>query len=155
MRGQEQPSLFFEMDENEIPKEFLKLLDNLKESEWDTKVDDNWTIKDIIAHLVGWENECVKELEKTWETKKKPWFLTTNSFDGFNEKSVDKYKNYPPKKLLREWKHWQNLLDKKIKDMGKDNLKKEGELFGWVFDEGEGSHYHEHFNQIKESLKSS
>ncbi|MFH1607738.1 MAG: hypothetical protein ABIA78_01255 [archaeon] len=102
---------------------------------------------------MGWEKECTEILGEVWRTKKKPWFLTEGNFDEFNQRAVDEYKNYSVKKLIEEWKYWQGLLDKKIEEVGEDKLKAEPELFGWVFDEGEESHYSEHLKQIKKALK--
>jgi len=139
-------------DEKQITKEFIELLENLEPLKWNTKVK-NKTIKEIVAHLVGWEKEAVKRLDEVWKTKEKPWFLKTENFDEFNKKSMKYYKDYSPEELIKEWKHWQRLLDKKIKEIGEDKLRTESELFDWVFDEGENNHYLEHLNQTKEILR--
>ena len=136
----------------QITKEFLELLENFKPKDWNIKVK-NRTIKEIVAHLVGWEKEAVEQLDVTWKTKEKPWFLKTNNYDRFNQKSMDYYKNHSTEELIKEWKHWQNLLDEKIEEIGEENLRKKPELFEWVFDEGDESHYLEHLNEIKEVLK--
>lgn len=140
------------MNQDNISREFFRLLENLKDEEWDIKVDNEWAIKDVVAHLVGWEKECVQILEETWKTKEKPWFLKTDDYNEFNKKNAQEYENYSPKELLKEWKFWQNSLDEKIEKIGENNLRQNPELFEWVFDEGEDGHYLEHFNQIKKVL---
>lgn len=140
------------IDTVKINNSLLKLLENLTDKEWNLKVNPDWTVKDVISHLVGWEKEAVKELGQTWKTKKEPWFLKTSDFKEFNKRSVETYKNYSSKELLNEWKKYQKLLDKKIKEIGEDKLRAQPYLFSWVFDEGEDNHYLVHYNQIKKVL---
>lgn len=133
-------------------KGFMKLLESLNEDDWKIKVNSDWTIKDVISHLVGWEREAVKALEEEWKTKEKPLFLLTEDFNEFNKKNVEHYKRYNSRELLDEWKKLQNILDEKINEIGEENLRKEPELYDWVFDEGEENHYKEHYEQIKKVL---
>lgn len=135
-----------------VTTEFLKLLENLTPDQWNIKVNKNWTIKDCVAHLVGWEKECVGELKKYWKTKNKPWFLKTDDFSKFNSKSINKYKNYQPKKIITEWKKWQKIFEEVIEIIGEDRIRKDKELSDWVFDEYNDNHYLEHLKQIKKAL---
>jgi hypothetical protein len=139
------------MNTENITKEFFELLENLQPEELDKKIGKR-TIKEVIAHLVGWEKEAFERLDETWRTKEKPWFLKTDNFDEFNEKSIENYKNFTPEQLLNEWKKWQKKLDDKIEEIGEDKLREDMELFDWVFDEGDENHYLEHLNQIKKVL---
>ncbi|MFH1500925.1 MAG: DinB family protein [archaeon] len=135
------------MNTEETTKELMQLLKNLKEDEWNDKVG-NWTIKDIICHLVGWEEEAAKSLKEEWRTKKKPWFLKDDNFDEFNKKSIKKYKNLKPAELVKVFKKFQKQLDELIEEIGEDNLRDNMEMYSWVFDE-EDNHYLHHLNQIK------
>lgn len=135
----------------DIFKEFLELLKDLKSEDWKIKIK-NKTIKDIVAHMVGWEKECAEQLDEVWETQEEPWFLKTDDYDDFNKKSMEKYKDYSPEELLNEWKKLQEELEKKIIQIGEEKLRARPELFDWVFDEGDNSHYLEHLNQIKEAI---
>jgi len=137
----------------EIINEFYDLLEELDDNQWDRKLNSKWTIKDCVAHLVGWEREAVKRLREEWETGEKPWFLIDEDFDEFNKKSVEEFKGYNSKDLIKEWKYWQKKLDEEIKKIGERNLKAEPEMFGWVFDETGDSHYLYHLKQIKKVLK--
>lgn len=140
------------MEKEKITQDFFKLLENLNEGDWNIKVNNGWTIKEVISHLVGWEKEAVKVLDEEWKTKKKPWFLETEDFANFNKQSIENYRDYSPKKLMDKWKKWQRLLDEKIDEIGEKNLRKESELFEWVFDEGEDNHYLVHYKQIQQAL---
>ena len=131
---------------------YLLYCESLTPEDWKKPVGDTWTVKDVIAHVVGWEKEAYHELLKTWKSKKKTWFLKTDDYGDFNKRSVEEYKNFSPKQLLQEWKKWQGKLDEAIQIVGEDNMRKEPDLFSWVFDEGEDSHYKHHFEQIKRIL---
>lgn len=131
---------------------FYILLESLNDKEWNIKVDERWTIKDIVAHLVGWEEEVNKQIPEVWKTKKEPWFVKADSYDDFNKASIKKFSKLPPKKLLTKWYKIQNHLLLEIKKIGEDKLKAEPRLFHWVFDEGADSHYFEHYKQIKTAL---
>lgn len=54
----------------EISKELIRYLTNLSVDEWNLKVSDEWTIKDIISHLINWNLEASKVLPDVWKTKK-------------------------------------------------------------------------------------
>lgn len=82
------------------------LLNNLKPQDWNTKVDDQWTVKDVIAHLVGWERESAIQLPQIWSTKNKPWFTETSNYDEFNKKSVEQFSKLTSEELLNEWETW-------------------------------------------------
>lgn len=131
-------------------QDFFDLLESLSEDEWELKVNDKWSVKDVVAHLIGWEEECAVSLMDSWQTGKKPWFMKTDDYDEFNRKSVMKYKNYTPKQLIERWKFVIRVLDSEIDDIGIGRLKAKGELFDWLFDE---SHYEEHLEQIKKALR--
>lgn len=132
--------------------DFILYCKTLRPEDWNKKVNDKLTVKDVIAHMVGWEKEAVLELPKFWNTKQKPWFLKTHNYDKFNAKSIAEYKNYSPEKLLAEWKKWQKKLDNEIKKIGEENLRKSLDI-DWIFDEGDGSHYEQHYEQIRKILK--
>lgn len=136
-----------------LTDEFLTFLENLNPQDWNQKVTDKWTIRDMIVHLIGWEKEAVRELPISYATHQKPWFMNNNDdYVEFNAKNVQEYKDYPPKQLIEEWKKWQKVLDDEVEKIGVDKLKADYDFFEWVFDEGEGNHYLEHFKQIKEAL---
>lgn len=132
-----------------VTNQFIKFLKNLNQNDWKTLVDHNWTIKDVVAHLVGWEKECAMLLPVLWSQKKRAWFLDTEDYSDFNKRSVDHYKDFTSEELLSEWNKWVSALDEEIKRIGDEKLKNRPELFDWVFDE---DHYLEHFEQVKKIL---
>jgi hypothetical protein len=124
----------------------------LKPEDWQKKVNSKWTVKDVIAHMVGWEKAATEALAQCWLSKKSPWFLETSKYSEFNAKSVEHYKNYSPNELLAEWQIWQAEMDKQIKEIGEVKLRAAGSQWSWVFDEDENSHSLQHYLQIKKAL---
>ncbi len=134
-------------------QDFLTYLKALPSDAWQDNVNEVWTVKDVVAHLVGWERECANVLQKVWDSKKEPWFLVTDEYDDFNARNVEEYKDCTPEQLLVEWEKWQNTLNEKIKEIGEENLRANPKLFAWVFDEGDDSHYEQHFQQIQKARR--
>ncbi len=132
--------------------DFYRLLESLTDNEWNTRVDDMWTVKNVVAHLVGWEEELSKLLPQIWKNQEKPWFTETNNWDELNEKSTDKFKGFTPRQLLDEWYKWQGKLMKEAEKIGENNMRSRPDLFGWWFEEGEESHYQTHYKQIRKAL---
>ncbi|MDO8340608.1 MAG: DinB family protein [Candidatus Woesebacteria bacterium] len=138
---------------HQLTENFLKYLKNLTNKEWGTKVTDGWTIKEEIAHLIGWEKEAAKELPIAWKKHRRPWFMENNDdFARFNAKNTTEYKEFTPRQLIIEWKKWQKVFEDEISKIGEDKLRADYDFFEWVFDESGQGHYLEHFNQIKKAL---
>lgn len=139
------------MDYNVIDEKYLiNFFTNLKDSDWDILVTSKWRVKDVLAHLVGWEQECVKELPKAFKGNC-PWFMTTENFDNFNNEIYQAFVNYPKNKLIDEFIKVAKKLDEIIKEIGEENIRKREDLH-WVFDEGGSSHFEHHLKQIQTAL---
>jgi len=133
--------------------DFIAYLKTLKPEDWDKKVTDQWAVKDVVAHMVGWEKEAARIIKSIWEKKKIPWFYKTDDYDNFNKKAVEYYKEYKPNELIEEWEKWQSKVDKEISRIGEDKLRARPDLFGWLFEEGSNSHANEHYQQIKNVIE--
>lgn len=131
---------------------FIYYIETLKDDDFAVKVNKVWTVRDVVAHMVGWERECTKVLLEALKTKEAPWFMKTDDYDEFNAKNVNEFKDYPIPELLNEWRRWQGSLDSEIAKIGEDEIRK-AEGFDWVLDEGHGGHYNEHFEQIRNALE--
>lgn len=135
-------------------EDFITYLKTLKPSDWEVKVNNNWTVKDLVAHMVGWEKIDSEIIKETWQTKRRPWFYETDDFDGFNMKNVEFYKSYTPNQLIKEWEMWQELSQDEINRIEEDRLRSYPKLFGWLFGlDNYISHYSKHFNQIRKVLE--
>lgn len=142
---------------------FIEYLKSLRPKDWNTKVTDKWTVKDVVAHMVGWEKRDAEVIPIFWETKKKaPWMSTREEWDKFNDIWVEYYRDYTPEELMAEWEVWQKKITEEIDKIG-HNLKARPDLFDWLLDGGEGSsnvftmnadgsHYQHHLKQIRQAL---
>lgn len=135
-------------------EDFISYVKKLKPEDWKRKVNNNWTVKDVVAHMVGWEKGDCKIIRDTWKTKKLPWFYKTEDFDAFNKKSTSYYKSYSSKKLIVEWEKWRQNVKKEIQTIGKSKLQSRQDLFRWLFEDEnkrrkKPTHYEHHYAQIK------
>ncbi|MDE1870883.1 MAG: maleylpyruvate isomerase N-terminal domain-containing protein [Candidatus Micrarchaeota archaeon] len=140
------------MEVDKLHKEFFKLLERLDKGDWKLKVNENWTIKDVVAHLVGWEREDARTLYKLYKTRKRAWWSHTNNFDDFNKKSVKRYKTYSNSALIKEWKHQYKIVKREMKRIGITDLKADSKRFGWLFDGTDANHIFGHYKQIQKVL---
>lgn len=130
----------------------ISYLKTLNIEDWNLKVTSKWTVKDVVAHLVGWEKRCSQLISPIWENKRRDdWLDKNEEFDDFNKKAVEYYRNYTPEELISEFKKWQNAVQIKIDKIGEKNLKTRMDLFDWLFEESEDSHYNHHLRQIKKT----
>lgn len=132
--------------------DYIAYLQSLKPEDWSKMATSKWTVKDVLAHLVGWEREVAQTFTDAWKNGKQPWFMITENYDDFNAKIKEEFTAWSPEELLTEWQKWEKNLDDKIKEIGKDNFDVRKEAFTWVTDEGEQSHYLHHINQIKKAV---
>ncbi len=131
--------------------DFIEYLKSLKPKDWEVKISDKWTVKDVVAHLVGWEKEVTNTLDESIKTGEQPWFMKQENWDKFNRQNTDFYIDHTPGELLNEWQMWQDRLETKIKEWGEQELRCNKDM-DYLFDEGEDSHYKHHWEQIKKVL---
>ncbi len=129
----------------------ISFFKNLKPEDWEKPVTELWKVKDVLAHLVGWEREIAQELPKAWENSEDPWFMDTDNFNNFNAEIYEEYKDFSPAQLLAELKEWQNALDEEIERIGEDDIRNSN-YSEWVFDEGREPHFEHHINQVRQAL---
>ena len=141
--------------------DFISYLKTLEPEDWGKMATPKWTVKDVIAHMVGWEKRDAEIITIFWKTKKRePWMSTREEWDEFNRKEVERYKNYTPQQLIDEWQMWQKKVSEEIRNIGYQNIKSHPDLFDWILeDEGHytlnegGSHYEHHYAQIKKAIE--
>ncbi len=139
---------------------FVEYLKTLKPEDWGKKATSKWTVKDVVAHMVGWERHDVEVIKNSWETKTPPWWKSKNEDDAFNAKWVEYYKDYKPEELVTEWEKWQDAVSNVIANIGSENLRARPDLFDWLFEgvddnrtNGKPSHYKHHYNQVKQIVE--
>ena len=134
----------------EYQEEFLELLADLDDKDWDLRVNSGLTIKEMVSQLIGWEEEYAVCLMDSWQSGEEPWFLKTEDYSEFNDKAVKKYNQYTLKGLIERLKFVTLVFDSEIEDIGIGRLKVKGKLFDWFFDD---SHYEKYSIELKKVLQ--
>ncbi|MFA6573079.1 MAG: hypothetical protein WCT13_02785 [Patescibacteria group bacterium] len=130
----------------------INFFKNLKESDWGVYVTKKWRVQDVLSHLIGWERECARELQKVFEIGDEPWFMQTDNYSDFNEKVYQEFKDYSPETLISELERWQFELEKNIQTIGEEKIRQRPHI-DWVFDEGGEPHFEHHLKQMKRVLQ--
>jgi hypothetical protein len=74
-----------------VEEEFIQVIDSFNTKVRDQKIAENsWSVKDIVAHIVGWEDEVLKLFKAFYVN---PDVDDTYDIDSFNENSVSLRKN--------------------------------------------------------------
>jgi hypothetical protein len=134
-------------------EDFIAYLQSLKSDDWRRMATTTWTIKDVVAHLLGWEAGDPEIIRQTWRTKESPWWDTTDDYDDFNKKLIQYYKDYTPEALISEWQTKHREVQDVITEIGESQLKSRMDLFGWLFDDSENSHISHHYRQIRKAVE--
>jgi len=74
-----------------------------------------WKIKDVIAHLSGWNIELRKSIDKLLKNEEL-WFAT-ESEDYFNKIQIMRRKSFSVEQVLDEWKRTFTELIERIRDL--------------------------------------
>lgn len=101
-------------------KEFQQLINSLTPQQLTkTPVLENWTVKDIFAHLSAWNWDHAKEIdniltdEPTWNKL----YKTSKDEDKFNKKAVEERKNINIHNVIEEWEKSFNTLIQRIEKL--------------------------------------
>lgn len=134
-------------------REYNTLLKNLTKKQWGIEVSGHRTVKDIIAHMVGWEKEAVMYFRsKAYDSAS--YSMSFKNYNGkFNNRAVKRYAILFTDELLKEWAKWQKLLAVELKKVDKEKLQGKLQLFDWIVDGNEKNHYSWHLRQLKERLQ--
>ncbi len=132
--------------------DIISFCENLNPEDWDRQVTEKWRVKDVASHLVGWEREVAREFKRTWDAKIEPWFMKTDSYDDFNAKICEEFRNYSPQDVMSELKKWEGVVKKEVEKIGEDKIRERPNM-DWLFDEGDEPHFEHHIKQIQEALR--
>lgn len=133
-------------------REIIPYLKTLPNDSWDLPITSKWNLKDVIAHMIGWTELDVVSLERIWETGVLPWREKGFDVDKYNAQSVEKYLKTKPDELLNIWSHLLDKRDECVENVGKENIKKDKELFYYLFENGNSNHTSHHYQQIKKAI---
>jgi len=128
-------------------------------------LDEDWTVKDVVAHLAAWNKEDIAEIDRilnnqaTWQNL----YEEKEGEDEFNRREVEKRREYSYEEVFNEWKSSYNKLLNKLENLtdgqwehksGNDTWKlgrfKDVPVSVWsLFDYGEMTHEAKHVEALR------
>jgi uncharacterized damage-inducible protein DinB len=128
-----------------VEEEFIQLIDSLNTTLRDQKIaEGSWSTKDILAHIVGWEDEVLKQFKAFLVN---PDVDDTYDIDSFNESSVSSRKNKTWNEIIEELKSAQEELSAFISTLSQKDIDAEDRFSEWV--EVLIDHYKHHMFQLQ------
>ena len=79
----------------------------------ETKVLQDWTVKNVLSHIVAWNLENIKGIDNILLTGEMPWWWGLPE-DEFNEREVTKRKEIDIKEVIQEWENSFSMMINKI-----------------------------------------
>ncbi|MGB5850199.1 MAG: DinB family protein [Ignavibacteriaceae bacterium] len=128
-----------------IEEEFNGVVKNIKPGFQEQIVPGkNWSSKDILAHIVGWENEVIKQFK---EFLVNPDADDRYDIDSFNEGSVLSRRNKTWNEIMEELKLAREELSEFVSTLSQKDLDAEDRFSEWL-----GvliDHYKHHMSQLQ------
>ena len=128
-----------------VEEEFIQVINSLNTTLRDQKIaGGSWSVKDILAHIVGWEDEVLKQFQAFLVN---PDVDDTYDIDSFNESSVSSRKNKTLNEIIEELNLAQEELSAFISTLSQKDIDAEDRFSEWV-----GiliDHYKHHMSQLQ------
>jgi uncharacterized damage-inducible protein DinB len=129
-----------------VEEEFLKVVKNIKPEYHKREIcSKKWSAKDILAHIVGWEVEVIKQFR---EFLVNPDVDDNYDIDSFNENSVSSRKSKTWEEIIEELELSQKELSILITTLSRKDIYNEDRYSEWV--EVLISHYKHHKSQLQQ-----
>jgi len=80
-----------------------------------------WTIRELLAHLTGWDDVTIESLQ-AHTAGRSPSVSAIHSFDKYNAQSVSSRKDLDYEHVLEEWRHARHGLRTLIEQLPDDKL---------------------------------
>jgi len=78
----------------------IRAVDNFPKDKREEILFNKWSLKDVMAHVSGWDNATIDLLKKIKKGKTPEWI---GSVYGFNRRSVEKRKKWSWQKVYKEF----------------------------------------------------
>jgi hypothetical protein len=88
-------------------------------------VTDDWSVKDILAHVTVWEAEALKHLPLIVEGGRPPRYVTVGGIDAFNARMMEQKRPLPLSDVRRQMQETHRRLIDFIQRLPEDHLKRE------------------------------
>jgi hypothetical protein len=80
-----------------------------------------WTLKDILAHMTGWDDVTIDTLRS--HVANGPLTIPTiRNLDEFNALTVSSHKNMDYEPVLKEWRHTRHVLHTILEQLTEDEF---------------------------------
>jgi len=125
--------------------EFLSLVERLTPKEAGrVGVTAQWSLKELLAHMVGWHHEAMKRIpELVQEGKDKSYDV-----QAMNRKFVETLKEMPWGLLLRDLRNLHSGLVEMANEVPEKFLDPKSGIYKWLYQVGCG-HYREHLEAAR------
>jgi hypothetical protein len=88
-------------------------------------VTEDWSVKDILAHVTTWEEEALKYLPLIIEGGRPPRYATYGGIDAFNAQMTERKRDLPLAEVRRQLHETHRRLVSLIRNVPEDQLKAE------------------------------
>ncbi len=106
-----------------------------------------WTLKDVMAHIIGWDREAVSRFEQ---------FLLgaaedlSYDIDSFNQRWVNEFNSFSRDQVLEELRSGQEQLQQLCSDIDREHILRDARYCEWL--EALRDHYRHHTGQLGHEL---
>ena len=115
----------------------------------------DWSVRDVLSHLVDWEAELITALNQI-QNKKYPAIMDIDNIDGWNEKQHFEHAQRPLESILEDFEGVHRMLLRILSDFPEkaliDNRRfswMEGEPLAYLIEETAILHEREHADDIR------
>src|SRR5258708_20328720 len=145
------------MDKQQLLKQLEKAWTAIKESYaglsdsqmTEPGVMDNWSVKDILAHVTTWEEEALKYLPLIITGGRPPRYIQSGGIDAFNAQMTEQKRGLALSDVLRQLDETHRRLIDYIQSVPEEHITRETR-FRHSLRLDYYTHYPEHPNAIRE-----
>lgn len=143
-------------------QELMEMLEDLPdEALLEAGVMGNWSIKDILAHLVSWEGQTVTLLFQAQRGMDRPStaHFAKDTVDALNQRWHEESKDRPLEAVWQDWLGVRKQMIRRVSEISEQDLndpqrypwQKGVPLYQWILNDSI-EHEEEHADQIREWL---
>lgn len=137
----------------ELEREFAALVEavqGLSDEQMGRPWYDSWSVRDILAHIIGWHHEMDDALERIARGERPvPEGIDYNDVDGFNARFVETWAGTSPAALLPELKASKDLFVAAARQVPEERFQEGRAAYRILRGTGAG-HYREHAPAIRQ-----
>lgn len=94
-----------------LAQSFERMLETLEQVDADLEIYPDWTVKEVVAHLIGWDTATTNSLSSFIQGGV-PDVVSIHGVDAYNTEMIAQYAGLSLEQLVQEWQsERQRLLD--------------------------------------------